>query len=827
MNVDHLGLHGHVALGEAQDCRMTTECGHTGSNKDDVFARSLAAPVETGIAPTAPDDVIIIDSSSDVLKNQFKSHVTFPIDSRVTSTSDKESSEAESSVIVGDRNICGRGRDPRGRGQLGDCCHDVVSKNLQRLQKRGRGRPRKCVASSLSHVIGSDFPSIGGAQIASDATSNRLKGDVNGQSAIHQSDEKQRFLLGCCSDNTMWLSSTAPDDTQSDASLQRQQPVASRGGVVAATCQRQPPKAGRCNKTEMHVHCRATDSEPKRRSEEQQLSQSLFINSRLEGTVTDVVRRNAASGAGIYAAASAVPRTTDSAAGTKLKISSADEFCASFPHQLDDRVTSAATGDVMERRRSQANSPDADNRKWNSGKSNRRVAAVESSGDVDTVALSPSARDTVGRVFGDDNVISMGEEDGAYDGIKSRLYTTADCRLMNAAERDAITCQMCNTETRPLETNGKDGNIDCYFDTLTVSDAIIGRPQMSSTPNDESTVSTSGGSEKAVVLPPNKPRGARLRYKPRSHPQRRDDEDDEPISRDELAKLIAGGASRTNRGVSIGDEIRQRYPCDSGPSQPTSRLLATSVPASSASSVVQSCSTSAAQLTVAKQPAKTAGSMENFVEQLSHCHHYAESTTMTAQTATHGFSASLAVCDVSSHQRHTQWHLQDVTINFQAVHTMAEPAQHVSNCHRTTSKRVSMQATDGRDGVIATKKRRHREGNVRSSPAKRCNVDKFKSKLYADYHVTREKSVSVLQVDAPCSSSCSAPNGLLVKQLLDLQNKLSTVSDAAVLQRVVQIVGKTGCYVINDATFDFDLCNLDASTIEKLADCLGSGHSFD
>jgi len=65
-----------------------------------------------------------------------------------------------------------------------------------------------------------------------------------------------------------------------------------------------------------------------------------------------------------------------------------------------------------------------------------------------------------------------------------------------------------------------------------------------------------------------------------------------------------------------------------------------------------------------------------------------------------------------------------------------------------------------------------------------------------------------------------APNGVPVDDLLRLQRKLSTIGDAATLRRVVQIIGETGRYCVNDVTFDFDLCNLDSTTVSRLIQCL-------
>lgn len=64
------------------------------------------------------------------------------------------------------------------------------------------------------------------------------------------------------------------------------------------------------------------------------------------------------------------------------------------------------------------------------------------------------------------------------------------------------------------------------------------------------------------------------------------------------------------------------------------------------------------------------------------------------------------------------------------------------------------------------------------------------------------------------------PNGEHVAALLDLQRKLMSISDMSVLRQVVQLIEETGKYRLNEATFDFDLCNLDPLTVKKLQHCL-------
>lgn len=66
------------------------------------------------------------------------------------------------------------------------------------------------------------------------------------------------------------------------------------------------------------------------------------------------------------------------------------------------------------------------------------------------------------------------------------------------------------------------------------------------------------------------------------------------------------------------------------------------------------------------------------------------------------------------------------------------------------------------------------------------------------------------------------PNGEHVAALLDLQRKLMSISDMSVLRQVVQLIEETGKYRLNEATFDFDLCNLDPLTVKKLQHCLSA-----
>lgn len=77
----------------------------------------------------------------------------------------------------------------------------------------------------------------------------------------------------------------------------------------------------------------------------------------------------------------------------------------------------------------------------------------------------------------------------------------------------------------------------------------------------------------------------------------------------------------------------------------------------------------------------------------------------------------------------------------------------------------------------------------------------------------------------PSSNPTASPeivtaSGESVAVLMELQQRLATLADGHLLKRVVQIVEDSGLYQLDDAMFDFDLCNLDRPTIEKLKVCL-------
>ncbi|XP_065225193.1 protein AF-9 isoform X1 [Planococcus citri] len=57
-----------------------------------------------------------------------------------------------------------------------------------------------------------------------------------------------------------------------------------------------------------------------------------------------------------------------------------------------------------------------------------------------------------------------------------------------------------------------------------------------------------------------------------------------------------------------------------------------------------------------------------------------------------------------------------------------------------------------------------------------------------------------------------------ITKLKELQRKIMTLEDNSGLQRIVQVVAETGQYEITTKTFDFDLCTLDESIVQRLLD---------
>lgn len=71
-------------------------------------------------------------------------------------------------------------------------------------------------------------------------------------------------------------------------------------------------------------------------------------------------------------------------------------------------------------------------------------------------------------------------------------------------------------------------------------------------------------------------------------------------------------------------------------------------------------------------------------------------------------------------------------------------------------------------------------------------------------------------ITPPNSAAGSGLPNDYMSELKDLQHKIMNLQDNNELQQVVEMIAATGQYEITSKTFDFDLCALDRSTVERL-----------
>uniref|UniRef100_A0A034VIT4 Protein ENL n=1 Tax=Bactrocera dorsalis TaxID=27457 RepID=A0A034VIT4_BACDO len=80
--------------------------------------------------------------------------------------------------------------------------------------------------------------------------------------------------------------------------------------------------------------------------------------------------------------------------------------------------------------------------------------------------------------------------------------------------------------------------------------------------------------------------------------------------------------------------------------------------------------------------------------------------------------------------------------------------------------------------------------------------------------------VGAMAAEAAGANNGSTPTPALpteyLSELQELHHKIMTLQDNEELQQVVEMIAATGCYEITAKTFDFDLCKLDRSTVQRL-----------
>ncbi|XP_022110263.1 protein AF-9-like [Acanthaster planci] len=113
------------------------------------------------------------------------------------------------------------------------------------------------------------------------------------------------------------------------------------------------------------------------------------------------------------------------------------------------------------------------------------------------------------------------------------------------------------------------------------------------------------------------------------------------------------------------------------------------------------------------------------------------------------------------------------------------------------------------------------DGKQRSSENKAKLADtkqKYVDKKSSDSKPAKASEGKPRQAEAKLSKG----NQGYLNDLVLLHQKLSCLQNREQLQKVVDLIEETGLFHITDATFDFDLCSLDQTTLRKLQECVSS-----
>lgn len=81
--------------------------------------------------------------------------------------------------------------------------------------------------------------------------------------------------------------------------------------------------------------------------------------------------------------------------------------------------------------------------------------------------------------------------------------------------------------------------------------------------------------------------------------------------------------------------------------------------------------------------------------------------------------------------------------------------------------------------------------------------------------------------EAVPAETIKAPNGETFRTLLELQSQLQRARERGFLLRVMSIIQETGLYKIQDNSFDFDLCSLDAGTVHRIKEYMDTVKTWD
>lgn len=140
----------------------------------------------------------------------------------------------------------------------------------------------------------------------------------------------------------------------------------------------------------------------------------------------------------------------------------------------------------------------------------------------------------------------------------------------------------------------------------------------------------------------------------------------------------------------------------------------------------------------------------------------------------------------------------------------------------TVFKKKSKKTPEERESKKKKRKSKNKEETSASKVRKYdtdTEEDKTNSTAVVEQPLTREQpTVESLRQRSLSPVSETKFTDEYITKLKELQRKIMALDDNSGLQRIVQVVAETGQYEITTKTFDFDLCSLDESIVQRLLD---------
>lgn len=146
---------------------------------------------------------------------------------------------------------------------------------------------------------------------------------------------------------------------------------------------------------------------------------------------------------------------------------------------------------------------------------------------------------------------------------------------------------------------------------------------------------------------------------------------------------------------------------------------------------------------------------------------------------------------------------------------------HTGEYNKSKSKKRSKSPKSSNEVSKLSKTMSHHEATKLETASQISDLSKeAKDKTFSN------QACSSMEVNLPSSVPSGEQMPLNMKchedltELIELQRKLQLLRDRSRLQRVVDVIEKTGQFNITSSTFDFDLCSLDKTTVIRLQKCL-------